>query len=459
MHDNLLYLYSIGWKETGDKNGQVTGRCPHRDHKDNNPSFGINSVTGKFNCFSCGFKGSSPVTLIMGCEGLSYEQARDKAYGTVNISLEPTEIDRYHAFMDECQRWFLAAINAKNPPLTHAAESARRYLAGRGVDASDVGAGLSHANIIKYMSSRGYWDDMVSLGMIDSGNYICGDRITIPITHNGRTIGFSMRTLGDDTRHKYLNMVNTKIYPYHKWMYGLDKCGGEHIYITEGVFDAIAVGGAALLGTAISAERASLLHKYKKIFIMFDYDLGGWKAVEEFFFASRGMLPKSEIYVCDIPCDPDETNQLKMYVDQSVSILHWMARRASRVKPIESMLCEVRRLSKRVSDCPEIGQIEAAMFNSLLYTECLMSYFAPVLYGGDGEWSRSWSELCLEMERSTGVDFFRSVRLGSVLSPEPLYEHGGASTILPQTSASSSAPIVEAHADKKGGKDVGLQQD
>ena len=53
--DELLQEKRIDFKVSGQ---DYVVKCLNPDHEDNNPSMRIDSITGIFNCFSCGFKGN-----------------------------------------------------------------------------------------------------------------------------------------------------------------------------------------------------------------------------------------------------------------------------------------------------------------------------------------------------------------------------------------------------------------
>lgn len=409
MHANVDYLLSKGWQYK-ESRGELTGKCPNRDHKDKNPSFGINSSTGQFKCFSCGFKGSSLVTLMMGVEGLSREEASDRVFGTMEVELEVSDKTIYNGIMTEAQRWFTSAIKAQKEPLKTSAYNAREYLRTRGITDDIIAKyniGYSHDNIVKYLSGKGMYNELSRLTQfLADGSYICGDRITVPVYNRNVLIGFSMRSLNKKADRKYLNLINADLYPSKKWFFNLDNCTTDTLLLTEGVFDAIAVNGAAMLGTALSPERLELLYRYKNIYLLFDNDAGGWKAVEDFYFYSKGILTKSVVKVCNLPCDPDEcVDSIGTYVDNALPITHWIARRTASHRNPEVMCNEVRRIHERADNCYEMNEIERKLLDQYLLVECALMRFSPKLWGGDGEWSRAWSEMALEVEKMTGIKF------------------------------------------------------
>jgi len=410
MHANIEYLLTQGWKGK-ESRGQMTGSCPHRDHKDKNPSFSINEMTGAFNCFACKFRGASLVTLMMGVEGLSYDQAREKVYGPADtLEIEETPQTTYGLIMSHCDTWFRAALRAKKEPLATHAKAARQYLNARRVTdemMDSYGMGLSGDGVVPYLSKHGLFNETQNLtAMLTDNTFICGNRVTVPVTHRGKTIGFSMRTLDPKNQRKYLNLINPDLYPCHRWFFGLDRAQGDSVYVTEGVFDAIAVGGIAMLGTTLSPERIALLHRFKTIYLMFDNDAGGWKAVEDFFFFSRGVVPKSVVMVCDLPKDPDEIgDSIGYYVETAIPITHWIARHAAKAMNPEALCNDVRRLLERAESCYEMNDIEKELLKQYVLTECVINRFAPKLWGGSSEWTEAWSKMCLTVEEITGIPF------------------------------------------------------
>lgn len=410
MHANADYLISRGWQYKESRN-ELTGKCPHRDHNDKNPSFGMNSNTGQFKCFSCGFKGSSLVSLMIGVEGITYQEAMDRLYDSRPVELEVSDRTIYNDIMTESQKWFTSAIKAQREPLKTCAYNAREYLRKRGITDDIItkyNIGYSHDGVVQYLSKKGLYNEACKHTQFISENnaYICGNRITVPVYHRNVLIGFSMRALDAKAERKYLNLINPSLYPSSEWFFNLDNCKGDTLLLTEGVFDAIAVDGAAMLGTSLSPDRIALLHKYKNIYLLFDNDAGGWKAIEDFYFYSKGVLTKSVVKVCDLSCDPDEcADSIPAYLEKAIPITHWVARRTASHRNPEVMCNEVRRTRDRADSCYEMNDIERRLLDQYLLVECALVRFSPKLWGGDGEWTRAWSEMALAIEKMTGIPF------------------------------------------------------
>lgn len=56
------------------KNGWANACCPFPDHRDDNPSFGVNDDKGIYKCFGCGKKGDV-ISFIRDMDGLSFRKA------------------------------------------------------------------------------------------------------------------------------------------------------------------------------------------------------------------------------------------------------------------------------------------------------------------------------------------------------------------------------------------------
>ena len=128
-------------------------------------------------------------------------------------------------------------------------------------------------------------------------------RLIIPICDDqGRVIAFGGRTLGDD-QIKYLNSPETALYTkgQHLFAFNLAKeaiKAKDAVIVVEGYFDAITphqcgfTNTVATLGTALTVQQAKMLVRYtdsKRVFLSFDSDAAGVKAVE------RGVETLNEV--------------------------------------------------------------------------------------------------------------------------------------------------------------------
>lgn len=102
------------------------------------------------------------------------------------------------------------------------------------------------------------------------------DRLIIPFYHEGRTVGWTARSV-TDKKPKYLSEQQTG------YVYGLDWQTRERqfVLVCEGQLDAIHVQGCALGGSEINQQQALLLEKLgKQIVVIPDRDTAGSKLVQ-----------------------------------------------------------------------------------------------------------------------------------------------------------------------------------
>jgi hypothetical protein len=133
-------------------------------------------------------------------------------------------------------------------------------------------------NSVAYIESRGnevaghtfYWtpntrDDM-------------NRRVIIPCYHEGRIIGYTMRSCVPDLPQRYLKNLPPN------YLFNVDTMKNPRRSITiivEGVFDALAISGVGLLGSTINRDQAQWLKQYGKTLIYLpDRDSKGLKAID-----------------------------------------------------------------------------------------------------------------------------------------------------------------------------------
>lgn len=102
------------------------------------------------------------------------------------------------------------------------------------------------------------------------------NRIVIPFTYRGELVGYSARFL-DDRRPKYLHTIP------HGYVFGTDlqKPEWDHVIVCEGVFDALAINGLAVLHNDITPDQIRLISGLaKKVIVVPDLDRAGMSLVD-----------------------------------------------------------------------------------------------------------------------------------------------------------------------------------
>ena len=129
--------------------------------------------------------------------------------------------------------------------------------------------------VLEYMATRNlnfddtdyYWSSQLGYR----------ERLIIPFKYEGRIVGYTARTVGEN-KPKYL----TDSQP--GFVYGLDEQGHNKVFtiLCEGPIDALHIEGCALTGSDIGDAQALLLNRLgKDIYVVPDRDKAGSKLVEQ----------------------------------------------------------------------------------------------------------------------------------------------------------------------------------
>jgi DNA primase len=103
------------------------------------------------------------------------------------------------------------------------------------------------------------------------------NRIIVPYTYRGKIVGNTSRFL-DDRVPKYLNDQQ----PGYVFNIDNQKHEWQVCIVTEGIFDALAIDGVAIMHDDISTEQAQLLATLnKKIIVVPDFDSTGLKLIDK----------------------------------------------------------------------------------------------------------------------------------------------------------------------------------
>jgi hypothetical protein len=100
--------------------------------------------------------------------------------------------------------------------------------------------------------------------------------VIIPFTHDGRIVGHTQRFL-DDRKPKYIS--NSQ--PGYVFGTDLQHSDWINVIVVEGIFDALSIGGLAVMHSTISDEQARLIRRLgKEITVVPDQDLSGMELVD-----------------------------------------------------------------------------------------------------------------------------------------------------------------------------------
>ena len=277
------------------------GLCPF--HNEKTPSFSVSSDKQFFHCFGCG-AGGDVISFVMRAENLDFPDAVKKLADWAGLSVPESsfgseEREKKKRSLEACRA---AAVHFHSRLKSGDGAGARKYLAGRGLDASTVtrfGLGFSDdawSTMLDALTAQGFSKtELLDAGLVTTGkNGSIYDRfrnrVMFPIIDvRGTVIGFGGRIMGEGEP-KYLNSPESSVYNKRKNLYALNiakKSEAEYFILAEGYMDVIALHQAgfdsavASLGTAFTDEQARLIAKYKgKVIISYDSDKAGVAATE-----------------------------------------------------------------------------------------------------------------------------------------------------------------------------------
>lgn len=306
----------------------MVGLCPF--HGEKTPSFNIYTETDSFYCFGCGASGDV-ISFVMRIENLDYLDAVRFLAQRAGMDVPDNSYDdsmsllrkRIFEANREAARFFYRTL------LSTEGKTGLDYLHRRMLsDATIRHFGLGYAPdswtaLSDYLMGKGFKpNELVSANLAvnrKSGKGIIDrfrGRVMFPIIDlRGNVIAFGGRIMTDE-KPKYLNSSDTPVFKKSENLFSLNNAknaGSRALLLCEGYMDVISVNQAgfqnavASLGTALTAEQASLMKRYAdEIIICYDADEAGQKATARAISLLRAA--GLNVRVISIPNgkDPDE---------------------------------------------------------------------------------------------------------------------------------------------------------
>lgn len=306
----------------------LVGLCPF--HGEKTPSFNIYTENGSFYCFGCG-TGGDIITFVMKIENLDYMEAVRFLAERAGMTMPEDDYDdsmsklrtRIYEANREAARFFYSKLVSKE------GAEGLRYLRNRGLADSTIRRfGLGFApderfSLGNHLRSRGFTEaEMIAANLVfksRSGNSVLDrfyNRVMFPIIDvRGNVIAFGGRIMSDQ-KPKYLNTSDTLVFNKSYNLFSLNNAKNsksDSLILCEGYMDVISLNQAgftnavATLGTALTADQASLMKRYcKEVILCYDADEAGQKATARAINILRGVgLPVRVISIPDGK-DPDE---------------------------------------------------------------------------------------------------------------------------------------------------------
>jgi hypothetical protein len=136
---------------------------------------------------------------------------------------------------------------------------------------------LEHPLYWDYIRKRGVPEDFPIMTSIKTdGVHWTRPYVLIPFTYNNKVIGWCARFL-DNKIPKYINHSQ----PGYVFGTDLQHANWQYAIVTEGIFDALSIGGLALMHNTISDAQARLIRTLgKEVIVVPDQDLPGMELVD-----------------------------------------------------------------------------------------------------------------------------------------------------------------------------------
>jgi hypothetical protein len=244
--------------------------CQHRGHAHDTRKRGGIIITDSivYNCFNCkystGWKPGSPITAKFKslCEWLG---ANDDDIKQLVFEAMKTESAEYQP------ETFVEKPTFTEKPLPEGAMSISEWVNSAYLPdiANDIGS------VIDYVINRGF--DPMTENFYWSPLPGYADRVIIPFVYDGKIVGSTARKVRDG-KPKYLSDQH----PF--FVFNVDEQPDEHryLFVVEGPFDALSVGGVALLTNEISDQQARIINNIgKEIIVIPDQDKAGTFLIDQ----------------------------------------------------------------------------------------------------------------------------------------------------------------------------------
>lgn len=308
------------------------GCCPF--HKEKTPSFHIDADKQLYYCFGCG-AGGTVFQFVMAAEGLDFPDAVKFLAERGGVKLPDAVGDSDDIYRRKREMYAMnkaAARYFRDCLFSPEGEAARDYLRRRQLTSKTVASfGLGYApkgwdGLLRHLEEKGFPKDMIAeVGLCirnDRGHMYdrFRDRVMFPIFDvRQNIIGFGGRIMEGDGA-KYMNSPESIIYDKGKNLFALNmakKSKRNYYVLVEGYMDVISLHQAGIdcavagCGTALTEAQARLIAKGNTVYLCYDMDEAGQKALARASSIFNGLDAK--LKVISIPDGKDADEFIKKY--------------------------------------------------------------------------------------------------------------------------------------------------
>jgi DNA primase len=290
---------------------EYNGRCPF--HDDSSPSFSVNPDKQVYHCFGCGASGGL-ISFIMEFDKVDFVSAVENLASLAGLEVPSEAADpeaghrkALYEMIEQADQAFRTSL--KSHPNRDRAVSYLKSRGLTGIIAHRFGLGYAPDGW-RFLYDQLGSDTPTKKILLESGLTVTNqqgreydrfrDRVIFPIRDiRGRTIAFGGRVL-DDSKPKYLNSPETKLFHKSDTLYGLYEARQasrslDRVLVVEGYMDVVALAqygidfAVATLGTALTGQHFDRLSRQTaQVIVCFDGDKAGRTAAKR---ALDTMLP------------------------------------------------------------------------------------------------------------------------------------------------------------------------
>jgi DNA primase len=159
--------------------------------------------------------------------------------------------------------------------------------------------------------------------ILNDGVHWTRPHVIIPFTYDNKIVGYACRFI-DNKQPKFINDTQ----PGYVFGTDLQHSSWQHVLVMEGVFDAICIGGVAVLHNDINDAQARLIRNLgKEITVVPDHDSAGMALVD------RAIELGWAVSIPDWPAGIKDVNDAVVAFGRLATLLTIMqARETSRIK-------------------------------------------------------------------------------------------------------------------------------
>jgi DNA primase len=342
------------------KGNSYWGICPF--HMEKTPSFSVNDQKNFFYCFGCGVGGDF-FSFMQKYKNLSFKESIETLSQQMGIHIKQfvgeSQENRILKLIEKAKDFYKLNISGAISYLYN------RKIKAQSIEKFELGFAPESLSI-KYLINNGFsMQEITASGICSLNKDRFRNRLIFPIKdRKGRTIAFGGRTLNNDEP-KYLNSSETEVFKKSFNLFGQQFLEYKQpVIVVEGFLDVIALqqigisNVVATMGTNLSKENIySLFKATEKVFLMFDGDESGLRAVEKNLEnILQTLQPSRQVFICKLAKgeDPYDAAQkgyvyIKDILRKSLSLSQWIKNTwIKSVKTVEEHAVVLNKLSEIV---------------------------------------------------------------------------------------------------------------